>query len=519
MKHFIIVRAILHLQELNMKNFPLPLIVSAMIVLSSCGKSNSGADTAAIPANATMLFDQSKSVDLKKDQGVTVKRLRAWKLGPAAGQTDVAAGYGFEVWYQLETEKTVRYLSVGLNEGDARVLSDKDGNLYTEAAPPGFQFDHPERANSKNDVDDKKLTLSVTAKDAFVKEFPFFDHLNQSIEQKTSAGVTKSSSSKTWLADGKSDIMGGASGQYAASKSLAGGAPMGTWISYEDNSSFNIKKKMGCLQSTFSKDAASGDTTDGTVSVVWGDVELGGRFFLSGDQTVGATGPEDASADVLKLQVKWQNNLILTGVNINSKTLRIARTRSAPFYMNRLLPSDKSNTDLNLSGAEKLMRTCHNSLNNVQMPAGGVVDNSYLSAAAQGDAQLFAESDTGTLQYANRSIRFSPCAKAVMEGGYAAKAAVESLPAVPAFSADPKKLQISDSDWGLSSSGLAQLKSSSSSGSSYNTVDCPNSNNQLPLDASGFYWTGTEFSSAFSSASAGGELSYKEVKGPVDAKF
>ncbi|MCX6119166.1 MAG: hypothetical protein NT027_16635 [Proteobacteria bacterium] len=318
-------------------------ILSVLTILSSCQKTvvNEAA------GNSQTILDASDKKEVT-GQDLTINRIRIVRASPsdsAPGVASIRDLFYVDVWGTLSGETLSRKSTIGPFQADP------DGNLYAEGAEPGTILYNSSIAAAVG----TDISYTITAKDGLI-----VTEWDKVVEQTTTLSDTAATSTvKNTLVSVSSQD---ATFTNIRARTYATSA-LFTRNRYQDNSDFSLKGKLGCFNKTT---AASGDTSYAEKPTFY-DVELGATLSDTDgviSTTKAASG--DASASDQILRVLWKENWYVTGVNINTRTIRIVRERSAPFYMNRELPKRTIAVSASgasaISGMETMIRSCSNAV-------------------------------------------------------------------------------------------------------------------------------------------------------------
>jgi hypothetical protein len=341
--------------------------------------------------NANLIWSTTGPVEVK-DLGMTIHASKLWQSrdnSQSSGLATVLDGYILELWFDLEKDNELafvptkekksaseedliddgkrRYAAIGLMRRSA------DGFLYVTGGAPGTTtFAEP---TVDPMTSDGLFSYTVTDKDGLI--FQKFPALASWIEN---TGDVSDPTTVTELIQAHEVEDSGWENAYRYDFSTNA---IVSRVRYEENSEFKTKAKLGCLVKKVSGDRYAAR------SFLFDDVELGAVLQNSEDLYT-QTESESKLGDDDALWIKWTETYYLAGIDLNTRNMRIMRTRSAPYYTARELPGvDSSVTSPKVSGLESLVRSC-----NKAAGVGGTFHLSYLSGSESSlELEIGAEND------------------------------------------------------------------------------------------------------------------------------
>ena len=322
--------------------------IAAPATLMALGFGAAGCDRTTVneAAGNTQTYMDVTATKEVTGQDMSINRIRVVKstaTDNAPGVASIRDDYYLDVWATLSGETKQRKNRLGPFQADA------DGNLYVEGNAPGTIFYNTAiTAAVGTDV-----TYEVTAKDGLIAtEWDKVVETTTTLSESGARAITKSVLIQPSVQD--------ASLSNIRARTYATGA-LFSRTRFQENKDFSLKGKLGC----FNKTTAANADTSYAEKQTWYDVELGTTLSDKDGTTANTkTATDDSSAGDQILWVNWTENWYVTGINVNTKVVRIVRERSAPFYTNRELPQRVKTTaasgSSNISGVEKMIRACSN---------------------------------------------------------------------------------------------------------------------------------------------------------------
>lgn len=383
------------------------LIVLGYFSLVGCGGDEgvTGSDVSGRVANASLVMEFVGTQEFT-DLGFTLKKMRVWKSranNEASGAIDKIDSFAVEMWYQLEQDKELAAKNAPASEGDSAALlegeedefkytryqvMDKlratdDGFIFPETSEPGVTVETIPTGLGDRLTEDGLFSYTRNETDGLINaKYPAHMIYNE-VTGETGSTITKKQIIKAnEIADS------GWENRYAYQ--LSGSIDSRT--RYEKNADFATKGKLGCLVKPVSDADVFEDKT-----FIFGEVELGDIIRdSSGAETSANVEDAETLGDDDELWVPWSESWYLTGLNWQTKTVRILRNRTAPFYMARELPGVDSGDDTGKpSSINTLVKSCNDAAKSTAGSWQFIGFNSFGTSATlttQGSSNTFCQS-------------------------------------------------------------------------------------------------------------------------------
>jgi len=305
------------------------------------------------------------------DTGVTLQRMRVWTRNPASEFASDTTGDApdfdlrtLELWFTLSGETHTRYRKITGLRVDANGWLFPSENLDNYVARPAVDtpWRYFERKPEQAFILDEQPSLVSYERTTNVVLDALKPIVQSSLVHRITMdyGGAELGAAKNWTFAGSANLLGG-----EGTRKI--------WVKNEKvDGAYALKGKMGCLIET-RNGGATGNGSFNPLSVVYQDVELGNYIWnASGNvsappATAACDSPRCGSYDAMdpvaddELWVQVTESFQIAGVNIagGKAALDVVKTTSAPFYLNRELPTAFAAGVPAMSGIEKLVRQCN----------------------------------------------------------------------------------------------------------------------------------------------------------------
>lgn len=343
----------------------LSILIAGPMILSGCKGLTKSEENKTGNAFTVLNFSGEKTVE---ELGITIRRLKVWKSkdnDDFAGTSTEIDNYNIEIWFDLEgdNEKALENASDNEKENGSQSEEEKlnddkkyryklisnlraneNGNLYAAEAEPGTTFYMTPSVTPL--TSEGILSYTVTEEDGLISEkFPAINVYSE-VTGASGSEITIKELLKAHEVDDSS---------WSSVYKYSMDAQIVSRVRYEQNEGFKTTEKLGCLI----KNSKNGSLIEKTF--LFDDVELGTLLQNSKDDLDSSSTPDlEKLGDDDELWIKWNEAWYITGLNLKSKSLRVMRSRYAPFYTARELPGvDSSDSKPSPSGFEALIKACN----------------------------------------------------------------------------------------------------------------------------------------------------------------
>ena len=309
----------------------------ATSILVSCGK----VQVKSTGGNAILVLDSTKDITIT-DQELTLKRLRIWKSAPnnvGPGVVSLVDSYVAEIWFRAVGDENDQYTII------SDLQSDSNGDLFPSTNRPGKVYSE---VGSDNNV----YTYTVTAQDGFItQKYIVPSEYSSTLNFSVTNPKTNSTKFKSITELGVSEWAN------LYRYSFSSGGLIFSRMRLVENTT-GLSTKAVCAVTKFTTATSISNTT---IAAATNKLDLGSYIDTASDNQLGSTdanGKTNERSDD-KLYIRYFEDWYVTGLNVNSRSVRTMRARAAGIYNSRHLKADSSATTPAESGYNKLIRECN----------------------------------------------------------------------------------------------------------------------------------------------------------------